>query len=162
MAVLLALSLSAEVLRARVASLNRIFMRFFGPLLKETESGGPTGVPFFLAGLLASLVLYDRAVALAGLIILAAGDPAAAMAGRKWGKTRLGAKSLEGTLAFIAAALLGGALLAPYWPVPPLGIYAVGAVIGAAAELVPWRLNDNLTIPLAAGLGMELLVRAAQ
>ncbi len=157
--VLLALVILAEFLRIRAAPLNRLFVRLFGALLKEAEGGRPTGVPFFLGGLLVSLLLFDRSVALAALIILSIGDPAAAMVGRRWGRIRLGAKSLEGTAAFAIAAVSAVALLGLFWPVPAMPVYVLGAILGAGAELMPGGVNDNLTIPLLAGLGMELATR---
>ncbi len=100
-----------------------------------------------------------------GLLVLALGDPAAAVIGKRWGRTRLvSGKSLEGSLAFVVVAGLAGVLYLAGWH-PELGAAARWAIAGAAAvagavvELLSGRLDDNLTIPLAAA-GVAMAVHA--
>ncbi|MBI3440395.1 MAG: hypothetical protein HY052_01080 [Proteobacteria bacterium] len=90
------------------------------------------------------------------------GDAAAALAGRKFGKTKAFDKSLEGAFAFFAAALATAAVIAACAPVGNHYVLAVtGAALTAAiAELASskLRMDDNLSVPLAAGIVMTLLM----
>ena len=82
--------------------------------------------------------------------------------GEHFGKTKIvGGKSLEGTLAFFAAAIGSGILLSLTALPLPFGLLLVGAAVAAAVEVLPLPLNDNLTIPVISGGAMELIVRTA-
>jgi dolichol kinase len=94
-------------------------------------------------------------------------DPAAGIVGRRLGRIRLRARrSLEGTLAFLAAGTLAAlASLTVFHAIPwpeRLMVALVGAAAGALAELFTTRLDDNLTIPLTvagAAAATELALR---
>lgn len=92
----------------------------------------------------------------ASIAVLAFGDPAASIVGRRWGRVRLGGRrTLEGSLALLAlgaAAAFGVlALFGIFDPTLPL----VAGAAGMLAELGSrGRLDDNLTIPLFAGFAM--------
>ena len=93
-----------------------------------------------------------------GVLVLGVGDPAAALVGRRWGRTKLvNGRSLEGTLTFVLTGILVSApLCALVYPEVGLrlilALTGVGAVAGALAELLSSRIDDNLTIPVATGL----------
>jgi dolichol kinase len=97
------------------------------------------------------------------LAIMAFADPAAAMIGRRWGRTTLlHGRTLEGSLTFVvvgtAAALLGMHILHPEvcsWPMT-LAVGACAAVCGSIAELFSRGLDDNLTVPVSAAAGTVL------
>jgi len=101
-----------------------------------------------------------------GVLVLGIADPAAALVGRRFGRTKLvHGRSLEGTLSFVLAGTLAGlAMLHLYfpelgWPTA-LALALGGTIPGALTELYSHRLDDNLTIPLAvaAGAGLVMMV----
>ncbi len=149
------LTVLVEGLRLWIPAMNRIFVSLVGPMLKDMEVKRPTGVGYFLGGVLVCLLFFDLEVALASIVILAVGDPAAAAVGQRWGRIRMGEKSLEGAVAFIAVALSAGVILQDFWPNVSPGLFATGTLIGALVECLPSKIDDNLIIPFAAGLGME-------
>jgi len=81
------------------------------------------------------------------------------MVGERYGRTKIGQKSLEGTLAFIAAALLSGLILLAIGVQIMTGVMVLGALVAAGVELLPLPVNDNMMIPLVAGGIMELALR---
>jgi dolichol kinase len=92
------------------------------------------------------------------------GDAAAALVGRRWGRTPWGdgSRTLEGTAAFLGAAGLTAALLHLLLPTAgydalPWGAAALAVAVAAAAEALPRPLNDNLRVPLAAALVLYLI-----
>lgn len=151
---------SVEYLRRYRPGLNAVLMKTFGKMAHPHEAYRVNSATWYATALLVLALLTDKLTASMGVMVLALGDPMAAIIGRRFGRIRLVAgRSLEGTLAFAVAATLGalGTLLAFY---PALGfgqalsIAASGAVAGALAELFSRRIDDNFTIPLATALGV--------
>jgi dolichol kinase len=144
---LLAGMLIMDLLRLRLAGLNRAIMRLLGPLLLPREVGGLNGTTFFLAGILLAVLLLPRTEAMLGALFLILGDLAAGIVGRRWGRTRpwSGGKSLEGSAACFLVSL---AVALPF--VGP-GAAAGAALAAALIEFMELPLDDNLLIPPIAG-----------
>jgi dolichol kinase len=83
------------------------------------------------------------------------GDAAAALIGTKLGRIRIrGSKTLEGSLAFLAASVLSTAWIMPgRWIL--LFLSAAGLTL---AELVLTRVDDNFYAPLLLTLAFVLLL----
>jgi dolichol kinase len=108
----------------------------------------------FLLGQTRAPLLWQVAIAVLGFA-----DPAAALVGRRFGRTRLlHGRTLEGSLTFVGVGTLSSlALILAFHPsvgfFQALVIAQGGAVLGAVAELVSCRVDDNLSVPLAAAAG---------
>ena len=148
-----------EALRLMVPAINGVFVGVVGPMLKEGEVGRPTGVGYFLGGALTCLLLFDVEVTLASLAILSIGDPVAAAVGQRWGRIRIGQKSLEGMAGFLVGAMVSGVILRGFWPGIAMPVFAAGALTGAVVECLPLKVDDNFLLPLAAALAMEVSIR---
>ncbi len=149
--------LLGEGLRMWRPNINRYFLSRFSFVLKESESRNLTGSTYFLLGSLLTLLLFPQQAAAAALIYTAVADPAAAVVGRRWGRRRLkSGKSLEGSLAFLATALAVGVILGPTGL--PFRAAAAGAVVATLVEVLPIRLDDNLSVPLASAAIMAWLL----
>ena len=86
------------------------------------------------------------------------GDVSATTVGERWGRHKVGAKSLEGTAAFFAAACLAGFAARVFLHGPAPGAIVAGAWCAALVELfLPRFANDNLVIPLVAAFAMTIL-----
>lgn len=152
-----AVDLAIEIVRLRSPSVNDRFVRMTAPLLRPAEHGKISGTPPFLAGCLAAAVLFPLPVAIAGILFLTFGDVAATTVGEQFGRTRIGAKSLEGTAAFLAASVLVSLGVTLFSSIPPLGALVAGAATAAAVELLPLPVDDNFSIPVASAAVMHLL-----
>ncbi len=129
--------------------------------------GFPLGILLYpLSVLLLTLIFPTRLdIAAAAWAILAFGDGAATLVGRRseetsgrlpWNRD----KSVAGTLAFIVCGSVGGVALA-WWvrpaitPLPPLVFTIVAPIVAAAiaamVETIPVRMDDNISVPVAAG-----------
>lgn len=153
---------SVEFFRRSNPRLNAFMMTIFGKMAHPHERHRVNSATWYATALLLIALSCDKLTASLAVIVLAVGDPAAAIIGRRFGKIRLVAgRSLEGSSAFVVAAALGAVLVqAVFYPMIPLGM-AVGlalaaAVPGAVAELVSKRIDDNFTIPLAVALGASI------
>ncbi len=159
-AVLAASVLALDLTRLKVPAVNRFIQTRFGSFIRANEANKLTGTTPYILGIGLTLLFYRTDIATAAVCFLAFGDVAATTVGERYGKTKIsGQKSLEGTLAFAAAAILAGLLLGLAGVQPMHGLIIAGALAAAGIELVPLPVNDNLVIPLVSGGVMELIAR---
>lgn len=155
--ILLSLTIMIEAARLYLPPVNRIFINYFGILMRSEEKHNPTGTLYYLLGALLALLLFPRGVALFSMTVLAVGDPFAYIVGHNFGRIRIGRKSLEGSLAFFTSAVIAGFLLHRFWNDLSATEIITGTLTGAVTELIPVRINDNLTIPVAASAAMYVM-----
>lgn len=148
------LFLMFELVRLRVSGINRWFISHFGSMLREGELSGLTTSNYVLLAALVSYIAFGRDIALLAVSFLAIGDVAAAIVGQHMGRTRLFSKALEGDLAcFFSCLAIGFVLSYAGLDAGSLTVVvgAVGATIGQAIQM---PVDDNLTLPLFAGVLM--------
>jgi dolichol kinase len=98
-----------------------------------------------------AILLFPPTTAAVGILVLALADPAAGFLGRRWGRVRLGAGTVEGSAAFLVVSFLVVLPFAPAW------VSLVVALATAVVEAIPWPADDNLTVPLTAAGAFLLL-----
>ena len=128
---------------------NRTFLR------AEEQVRESAMIPFAIAVLLTILTM-PKLAALIAIYTLAIADPLAAVVGIRFGRYRITHnRSLEGTLCFFAATVAIAAFVLDWGTDASVArIAAASATIGVAAaicELLPLRVDDNLTIPIFVG-----------
>ena len=138
-----------EAVMRRAPWVNRLFVR------AEEQVRESAMIPYAIAVLLTILTVPKRA-ALVAIYTLAIADPLAAIVGIRLGRRRIAHnRSLEGSLAFFGATLVIAALVLAWGAdAPTLAIAGAAGTIALAAagcELLPLRIDDNLTIPLFVG-----------
>lgn len=159
-AVLFLAALAIDVTRLKVQAFNLFIQAHFSSFIRKNEANRLTGTAPYVLGIGLTLLLYRTDIAAAAICFLAFGDVAATTVGERYGRTKIaGEKSLEGTLAFVVAAVLSGALLNVAGIHLMHGLILAGALVAAAAELQPLRVNDNIVIPVVSGGAMELIAR---
>lgn len=136
---------------------NQVLMQAFGKVAHPYERHSINSASWYALALVLLAAFVPPVGCAVGVVVLGFGDPFAAIIGRRFGRIRLpGGRSLEGSLAFVAAGtlmslpvlLLGHQLAVGV----ALGVALMGACAGALAEVLSGRLDDNFTIPLVAGL----------
>ena len=146
--------LTVDLLRHFHSGLASLFRKyFFGRVLREEEKPTLMGSTYFLFSTILTILLFPKSIAIASLLILIVADTAAALVGRGIGRISIFGKTLEGSLAFFFSSLL------IVWIYPNLNRFSGGlAALGATViEILPIKVNDNLTIPLVAGAIMFFL-----
>jgi dolichol kinase len=173
LAILLAAIAAVEKLRFRYPNINRIFQNRFSSLLRKEESGHLTGSTWLIASALICAVLFRNTphISFMALTLFILGDAVAAIAGQSIGRIRIGKKSLEGSLAcFLLCVMLFYGVF-PYIPLlldiwggtVPGPIVFITSLAVTVFELVPLKItkhlivNDNLAVPVIAGLFMKYL-----
>ncbi len=160
-AFLFCLVLALDTARLRIPAFNRFMLERFGSFIRPREATKYTGTAPYVLGIALTVLFYRAEIAYAAVCFLAFGDVAATTVGERFGRTKIaGEKSLEGTLAFIAAALFAGFLLGLAGVHPGAALIVSGVLAAAGVELLPLPLNDNLVIPLVSGGVMALVARA--
>ena len=151
---------TVDMTRLKVVSFKRFIQGVFGSLIRENEANKLTGAGPYVLGVGLTLFFYQIGIATAAILFLVLGDVMAAIVGERYGRTKIaGAKSLEGTIAFVLTAVLSGVLLNMTVIQLPFSLLLAGAIVAAVVELLPLPLNDNLAIPIVSGGVMELIAR---
>lgn len=148
---LLVVVLAADVARLRVPRLNALFFRLFPSFASPREAVRIASSTWYLIGVVLTWAIFPERVAVPGILVLALADPAAGTVGRLWGRRRLGHGTWLGSAAFLAVAFL----VLAFHLGPAAGLAA--ALMVAMVEVVPWRLDDNLTVPVAAAFAAWLV-----
>lgn len=162
----------AALLAAGALAFNLFLLPHVAPsITRPTDSGGHrAGVIFYPLSVL-FLVLVFRArldiVAIAWAV-MACGDGAATVAGTRIGGPRLPwnqEKTWSGLAGFIVSACIGAVALSvwvsPVISPPPSPAFRwlapiVAAIVAAFVETIPVKLDDNVSVPFAAGLVLAL------
>jgi len=151
-----------EITRLKIPDWNRFLYSHFRSFVRDNEEKKLSGTIPYILGVGLSLYAFSSEVASAAICFLAFGDVAATTIGERYGNTKIGNKSLEGTAAFVVAAVLAGFMLFSLGLRLKAWVMICGAVIAAGVELMPFKINDNLAIPVLAGAAMELMLRYTQ
>ena len=150
-------SLALDLTRFRLPWLNRIFLKFLSLLLKKEENSRVTGATYLLIAASLCFLFFDKSIALAVLLFLSLGDPAAALIGRAVAGPRLFGKSPIGTLAFAVVSFAVIAVLVATGVTEFRWVLVLAAVVAGLVELAPIPLDDNLTVPLFTGAFAQYL-----
>jgi dolichol kinase len=146
--------LLVDLLRHFHSGLDSIFKKyFFGRVLREAERPTLMGSTYFLFSTLLVILLFPKPIAMASLLILIFSDTAAAFVGKGIGRIPIFGKTLEGSMAFLISSLF------IVWVYPNLNRFSgsLAALGTTVVELLPVRVDDNLTIPLVAASIMFFL-----
>jgi dolichol kinase len=108
----------------------------------------------FAFGIVISLILFPIPASYASIAVLTLGDSSATIFGGKFGSVRFPfnkGKNVEGSIFGFLFASLGAMFF-----VSPMKALAAAA-LGILVESLPLPINDNLTVPLAAGLLLTII-----
>jgi dolichol kinase len=147
---------SMELLRRRAPALNRVLMAVFSSVAHPHEHHRVNSATWYASAMLILSLIGSKPACVVAVAVLGFGDPVAALVGRRFGRIKLlHGRTLEGSLAFVAAAGLGS-VVALAISHGELGLGAIlamsgaGALVGAVAEAVAKRIDDNLLIPITS------------
>lgn len=155
---------TVDIVRYYNPEAQKLFYKLFGPILRQHErdhkAKNLNGATWVFISAFVCVIIFPKFIFINAFAILILSDASAAVFGRKFGKHKFFKKSLEGTIAFIVAAI-PVVFLAPKVQNLP-GEYLItmsSAVVGAIMEAasINLKIDDNLLIPLSIGATMWLL-----
>ncbi|MCP4229849.1 MAG: hypothetical protein GY771_06835 [bacterium] len=139
-----------EAVRFAHLDARRGYNHVFSILMRDIEKTAINASVHFVIGNFLAVLLFPREVACLAIAFLAIGDTTAGIVGSAWGRIKIYAgKTLEGSAAFTLICFLIAVWFVP-WPAA-----LAGALLAATTELFVSGVYDNLTIPVAAGIGMS-------
>lgn len=126
---------------------------------KEDRKDFPArGAITLLVGVFLAMVLFPKDAGIASIMVLAFGDSVSAILGpfgtipHPWNKIKL----VEGMLAGTIAGFIGAAIFIPYWEAFWASFIAMALEI-LDLEFYKTRIDDNLMIPVVAGIVITLI-----
>ena len=114
---------ATDWLRHRYETMNRVYVKYLGALMRESEFAGWNGVIFYLLGAWIVLFFFPKDVAVMSVLLLSWCDTAASTFGRLWGRYTIRirrGKSLAGSLAAFTVGIATSFFFWG-WLVPTLG-----------------------------------------
>ena len=154
--------IAVDLGRFYIPAVSAWFYRWFGWLLRRHEQNEKVkrlnGASNVLISAILSVVLFPKIIAINAFTILIISDTTSALFGRRFGRHRFFAKSLEGSAAFLISALIV-VLIAPKIQNLFLEycIGSIGALVGTFVEALTIHIDDNLSIPISISLVMWAL-----
>ena len=150
-----------EFTRFRVVKLNNTLLKIMGPLMRESERNGFSGLPYYALGVSLSLLLYEEKIAILSILFLVFSDPISSFFGILLGRDKiLPNKSLQGAIAGFVTCYLTTLFYLRYYDYESLNALSfaiIAGLIGTISELMSVLIDDNLTIPVFSGLGLTIL-----
>jgi len=152
--VLCSVSLFLEFLRNKSNTVKFLFNNMFIKMLRKNEKKGTlTGATWLLIGSLITTIFFPIYIVVPALIYLSIGDSFAAIIGKAYPFGKIGVKSISGS---ISGALASSIFAISVNKILPIEIIIIGSIIAMIIEIIPIKLNDNLTIPFISALVMNL------
>ena len=142
-----------ELIRLERPTMKRIFHKLFGLLLRQHEMRDFTGATYMMVSSVICVAFLRPDICFCAMAFLSIGDTFAAIVGMSVGKRKIAGtrKSLEGGLAcFLSTFTFGLFFLAPL-------VAFFGAMATALAEISNIPVDDNIRIPVIAGIVMSIV-----
>jgi len=140
-----------DLIRARSPALQLLFLKLFRRIVADKDKKGWNGSTLYFAGCAATVALFAKPLACAGILCLALGDSLAAVVGMSVKSPRWGGVSVAGSTTCLLASTLSCSLFVP-WPVA-----LAGGVAATLLEAVSGSKLDNLLIPIGTAAVLHFL-----
>lgn len=161
---------TVDIAGHRSGIIRTVLLRYFGFMMRthelEVNRLSLNGASYVLIAACLCIMVFPKLIAVTAFAILIVSDICAALVGRRFGKHKFLDKSLEGTLAFAASAVIVVMIIARLFAESlfnesTLFVFAgvAGSLVGAVIEnLSPrFRMDDNVSIPLSIGAAMWVI-----
>jgi dolichol kinase len=144
-----------EQIRVNYPEFSSQFNPFSRYLLRAEEQLKESAQVPYIMGLLLTILSFPKPVAIAAILTLAIADPLSAIVGIRFGKRKITQKkTLEGSLAFFTATVISITWSFTAYGSTFTNTFAMAICVAfliSAFELIPLKIDDNLTIPLLTG-----------
>lgn len=145
-------SMVLEAVRRWWPQANRFLWWLVPSAFREEEDRRVLGSTWLAVGMFVTLLVFGRDVGGTAVLFLCWGDAAAELVGRRWGRPG-GDKTLAGSLGCLLACLVAGVVGVGLAGLSPWTVL-VGAGVATLVECWSPPPNDNVWMPILAGLGM--------
>ena len=144
---------TVDYFRFHIGLIQKWFRIFFSPMLRKHELEGKlTGATWAFIGGTISVFLFEKDIAVLALLFMSVGDTVAALIGQRYGKIKIGKKTVEG----FAGGLISCIFISIFFPSVIWINRIAGSLAASLIELSPIPVDDNLMIPIMSGGVMTL------
>lgn len=153
-----------DLLRKKNEAFSEFYLKFLKPILRGHEISNDksnfTGGTYIVLAFLFCVIVFPKPVAITSMLIVIFCDSFAAIIGKNWGKHFISSKTIEGSLAF----LISGIIIIIFTPkvTESIAEYYLGftaVLFSAIFELIPVKIDDNITTPIFFGLVYLVLLK---
>jgi dolichol kinase len=149
-----------DLLRQRFGGFRAVFDRYLGRMMRGDEQRQFCGASYVMIAVVLCTWLYPKPVAVAAMFVLSVSDSLASLVGKSVGGPGCFGKTLSGSGAFFVSALVIMLICLPDRPLAAVAAALAATVVEALPLRVGrMRLDDNLSVPLSAGLVLWLMGR---
>ena len=142
----------------RLLSQKTNLFLFQKPLFfKQKERQTFSSMSLFLVAIFISILFFPQSIAILTTVFLIFGDVFAKIIGLVFGRVHIFKKTLEGSIGYFLAALIFGLILMPYLDNITYPMFIVGAFAAAIVELIPWGIDDNISVAIISGAVMYVM-----
>ena len=138
-----------DLLRQKYLPIKKFYYKYFSSITRPSEQFELSGAFWCFLGILITVQIFPKEIAIPSILILSLSDSFAALIGIKYGKIKILTKTLEGCIAFLVITIIIITIFSDlnYFYIIPISILLT------LIELISNRFyNDNIIIPLASGL----------
>jgi dolichol kinase len=154
----LTLLLSLEYERWKNPGIWDYILKKYGRIFK-TPPGKLTGDTYFMIATFIILIFFIKDIAIPSIFFLVFCDAGSGIIGSKFGKIKIfSGKSLEGFLGGVIFNLFISLIIFKFIELP-IYILLIGTFTSSIIEILPLKMDDNLTVGLLTASMMELIRR---
>jgi len=154
----LTLLLSLEYERWKNPGIWDYILKKYGRIFK-TPPGKLTGDTYFMIATFIILIFFIKDIAIPSIFFLVFCDAGSGIIGSKFGKIKIfPGKSLEGFLGGVIFNLFISLIIFKFIELP-IYILLIGTFTSSIIEILPLKIDDNLTVGLLTAVVMELFRR---
>ena len=148
----------------RVEWVRKLYLKFLGPVLRSHEVDNKklffTGGTYLVIAFLICVIVFTKQIAITSMLVIVFCDSAAAIVGKVYGKHFIRNRTFEGSAAFFVSGVAIILLTPKVTPYVSEYYIALGALLLTTAfELLPNKIDDNLSIPLFYGIVYTVLIK---
>ena len=132
----------------------KAFKKYLFFMMRNFEKRGElTGATWVFVGSLFTIIFVPSPFCILALLFLSVGDTFAAIIGIKYPYIKIGEKTLSGSIACFISCIVIGLILDQGIDIEVL---IFGALIASIVELISFKMNDNVLIPIVSGSSMYI------
>jgi dolichol kinase len=151
-----------DLLRKVSSGFNKFYLMILHPVLRSRELDVKkhlfTGGTYYVIGIFLTVWIFPKEIAAVAILIMILCDTAAALIGKKFGKHKILNKTLEGSLSFLIIGIIIIAVTPRISQFPLEYLIAfIALILTTILELLPLKIDDNLSIPIFFSLVYVLL-----
>jgi len=153
-----------DLVRTRNDFAKKIYLKFLKPLLRSHEIENSkslfSGGTYLVISFLLCIIIFPKEIAIMSMFVIVFCDSAAAIFGKVYGKHFVKNRSLEGSTAFFITGLIIIFLCPKATQDSNEYFIAITALLLTTIfELIPNKIDDNISIPLFFGTVYFVLIK---